>query len=45
MSKRKTWDKSKYGKVKGPYTQKSVKKRIEALFLDNLGRTLSREQV
>jgi hypothetical protein len=34
-----------YGTVKGPYLQKSVKKRIEALFLDNLGRILSREQI
>jgi hypothetical protein len=34
-----------YGKVKGPYTQASVKKRIEALFLDNLGLILDREQI
>ncbi len=34
-----------YGKLKGPYTQKSVKKRIEALFLDNLGKVLTREQI
>jgi len=45
MSKQETWDKSKYGEVKGPYKQESVKKRIEALFLDNLGRTLTREQI
>jgi hypothetical protein len=34
-----------YGKVKGPYLQKSVKRRIEALFLDNVGRVLKREQI
>jgi hypothetical protein len=34
-----------YGEVKGPYTQKSVKKRIEALFLDNVGKVLAREQI
>jgi hypothetical protein len=36
---------SKYGKVKGPYTQKSVRARIEALFLDNIGKILTREQI
>jgi hypothetical protein len=34
-----------YGKVKGPYTHKSVKKRIEALFLDNIGKVVTREQI
>lgn len=34
-----------YRKPKGPYRQKSVKKRIEALFLDNLGKVLTREQI
>lgn len=34
-----------YGKLKGPYRQKSVKKRIEALFLDNIGKVLTREQI
>src|SRR4030043_47578 len=34
-----------YGKPKGPYQQKSVKKRIEAIFLDNLGKVLTREQI
>lgn len=38
-------DPSIYGEVAGPYTQKSVKKRIEALFLDNVGKILSREQI
>jgi hypothetical protein len=36
---------SKYGTVKGPYTQKSVRARIEALFLDNIGKVLTREQI
>ena len=34
-----------YGEVKGLYNQTSIKKRIEALFLDNLGKVLSREQI
>lgn len=34
-----------YGEVKGPYTQKTVKKRIEALFLDNVGKVLERAQI
>jgi hypothetical protein len=34
-----------YGKVKGPYDQVSVKRRIEALFLDNIGKVVSREQI
>jgi len=34
-----------YGRPKGPYRQKSVKKRIEAIFLDNLGKVLTREQI
>jgi hypothetical protein len=34
-----------YGKPKGQYRQKSVKKRIEAIFLDNLGKVLTREQI
>jgi hypothetical protein len=29
-----------YGKVKGSYNQKSVRTRIEALFLDNIGKVL-----
>jgi hypothetical protein len=37
--------KKTYGRLKGPYTQKSVKKRIEALFLDNIGKVLTREQI
>ena len=38
-------DEKIYGEVKGPYPQQSVKKRIEALFLDNLGKILDREQI
>src|SRR5215213_8577530 len=34
-----------YGEVKGLYQYKSVKKRIEALFLDNIGKILTREQI
>jgi hypothetical protein len=34
-----------YGKVGGPYTQDTVKRRIEALFLDNVGKVLTREQI
>jgi len=34
-----------FGEVKGPYKQKSIKKRIEALFLDNIGKILTREQI
>ncbi len=34
-----------YGEVNGPYLQTSIKKRIEALFLDNLGKILTREQI
>lgn len=34
-----------YGKLKGKYVQKSVKKRIEALFLDNIGKILTRDNI
>jgi len=34
-----------YGEVKRSYNQKSIKKRIEALFLDNLGKILLSEQI
>lgn len=34
-----------YGKVKRKYKQASIKKRIEALFLDNIGKIISREQI
>jgi hypothetical protein len=37
--------KKAYGKVKGPYKQATVSKRIEALFLDNLGRVVTREMI
>ncbi len=31
--------------IKGPYTQRSVRARIEAFFLDNLGKVATREQI
>lgn len=34
-----------YGEIKKTYLQSSIKKRIEALFLDNLGKILTREQI
>ncbi|RIK38028.1 MAG: restriction endonuclease [Chloroflexi bacterium] len=34
-----------YGEPKGSYTQRTVKKRIEALFLDNIGKVITREQI
>jgi hypothetical protein len=34
-----------YGEVRGPYPQRTVKRRIEALFLDNIGKILTREQI
>lgn len=34
-----------YGEYKGPYPHKSVRGRIEALFLDNVGKILTREQI
>ena len=34
-----------YGELKGEYAQKSVKRRIEALFLDNIGKILTRELI
>jgi hypothetical protein len=37
--------KSIHGKIKRRYKQTSVKKRIEALFLDNIGKILTREQI
>lgn len=34
-----------YGKVKKKYKHVSIKQRIEALFLDNIGKIISREQI
>lgn len=34
-----------YGKAKKQYKQKTVKGRIEALFLDNIGKIITREQI
>jgi hypothetical protein len=38
-------DEGKYGEIKGPYLQRSIKQRIEAFFLDNIGKTVTREQI
>ncbi len=35
----------RYGKLKGPYAQETVRGRIEAFFLDNLGKVVTREQI
>lgn len=45
MAKRKPSARPPEGVVKGPYSQSSVKRRIEALFLDNVGKVLTREQI
>jgi hypothetical protein len=34
-----------YGKLKGPYNQKSIKLRIEALFLDNIGKVITSDLI
>lgn len=34
-----------YGKVEKQYNQSSIKQRIEALFLDNIGKIITREQI
>jgi hypothetical protein len=34
-----------YGKVKGQYNQPTVRKRSEALFLDNIGKVMKREMI
>jgi len=36
---------TEHGSLKGPYAQSSVRARIEALFLDNVGKVLTREQI
>ena len=45
MAKKKNAGKPLYGQVKRSYRQATVKKRIEALFLDNIGKVLTREQI
>jgi hypothetical protein len=45
MAKKRSKTKKEYAKIKGPYDQKSVKKRIEAFFLDNIGKIITREQL
>jgi len=34
-----------YGEVRGNYTQKTIRERIEALFLNNLGKIIRRDQI
>ena len=34
-----------YGVIKNEYKQKSIRKRVEALFLDNIGKIITREQI
>lgn len=34
-----------YGEVKGSYKEKTIKERIEALFLNNLGKIIKRDQI
>jgi len=45
MAKKKEKSNKTYGKIKKKYTQKTVKGRIEALFLDNIGKIITREQI
>jgi hypothetical protein len=35
----------KYAEIRGPYLQESIRKRIEALFLGNIGKVVTREQI
>jgi hypothetical protein len=41
----KTEEEKIYGEIRRKYDQKSIKKRIEALFLDNIGKVITREQI
>jgi len=45
MSRKPNKSEKVYGKIAKKYTQKSVKERIEALFLDNIGKVVTREQI
>lgn len=46
MSQKKNGEHKKvYGKLKRKYEQKSIKQRIEALLLDNIGKIITREQI
>lgn len=45
MAKHKPPKRPAEGVVKGPYSQSSAKRRIEALFLDNIGKIITREQI
>lgn len=37
--------KKSYGQLRGPYSQKTIRQRIKALLLDNLGKVVTREQI
>jgi len=45
VARKKAPNRKLYGKLRGTYKQQSVKKRIEALFLHNIGKVLTREQI
>jgi hypothetical protein len=45
MAKKIISSKKQYGELKGSYNQNSIKERIEALFLDNIGKIITREQI
>jgi hypothetical protein len=45
MTKKATNGKKQYGGLNGRYKQNSIKERIEALFLDNIGKIITREQI
>jgi lipid II:glycine glycyltransferase (peptidoglycan interpeptide bridge formation enzyme) len=34
-----------YAEIKGPYNQRASRNRIEAFFLDNIGKFATREQI
>lgn len=34
-----------YGQLRGPYRQESIRERVKALFLDNIGKVITREQI
>jgi len=38
-------EKKIYGEIKQDYIHRTIKKRIEALFLDNIGKVITREQI
>jgi hypothetical protein len=38
-------DEREFAEIKGPYVQRSIRERIEAFFLDNIGKIVTREQI